>query len=152
MQCLCYVLCVLVLPKPTKQGCWFSDVAAHVLANPSSSASRVTLLQPQTYQHDYNASLLSILTYVQALLAIILQLCTAQQSTAAAAAVDPDDQQQQQQLDAFLQAQPVATSIPFISWLAELEAKATGELTLVSHESTLTIMWHRSHVGMVSLM
>jgi len=39
-------------------------------------------------------------------------------------------QQQQQQrwqkLEAFLRSQPVATSIPFISWLADIEATETG--------------------------
>ncbi len=30
------------------------------------------------------------------------------------------------QLEAFLRAQPTATSIPFISWLADIEAAATG--------------------------
>jgi hypothetical protein len=31
------------------------------------------------------------------------------------------------QLSRFLASQPLATSIPFISWLADLEAAATGE-------------------------
>jgi hypothetical protein len=39
---------------------------------------------------------------------------------------EPQQQQQQQQLEAFLRAQPVSTSVPFIAWLADLEAAATG--------------------------
>jgi hypothetical protein len=62
---------------------------------------------------------------VQALLAIILKLSQPKQQQQQ---LDQEDepQQQQQQLEAFLRAQPVSTSIPFIAWLADMEAAATG--------------------------
>jgi hypothetical protein len=77
---------------------------------------------------------------LQALLAIILKLIEQeqqqqqeQQEQQEQQKLQQQAQQQQQQparwqrLEAFLRAQPAATSIPFIGWLADLEAGASGE-------------------------
>jgi flagellar hook-length control protein FliK len=69
---------------------------------------------------------------MQALLAIILKLSQPkqqqqqQEEQQQEQEAEPQQQQQQQQLEAFLRAQPVSTSIPFIAWLADMEAAATG--------------------------
>lgn len=42
------------------------------------------------------------------------------------------DAQQDEKLQAFLDSQPEALSIPFISWLADMEAVAQGEEKQVS--------------------
>ncbi|KAF8058463.1 hypothetical protein HT031_005587 [Scenedesmus sp. PABB004] len=74
----------------------------------------------------------------KALLAIVLKLAQPaepQQQPAPEPQQQPADEQQRQRfgaeqararLEAFLRSQPAATSIPFISWLADLEAAASG--------------------------
>lgn len=97
-----------------------ADVRAAAAGVPASSNSSSSSQEPK----------------YKALLAIILKLIEQeqqqQQEQQEQQKLQQQEEQQQQQparwqrLEAFLRAQPTATSIPFIGWLADLEAGASG--------------------------
>lgn len=98
---------------------------------------------------------------LQALLAIILKLIeqeqqqqqptTGQQQQVAHQTADQQQQQKQQprwqRLEAFLRSQSAATSIPFISWLADMDATATGKARGTCHNWTVQCRKGREEGG-----
>jgi hypothetical protein len=62
------------------------------------------------------------------------------------------DAQQDEKLQAFLDSQPEALSIPFISWLADMEAVAQGEEKQVSCRPAQTVPAARAPCATVRAM